>query len=281
MTARSIRRFEERAARILLELAPPGCRLGLVRDPQGSRYTFAGECAAELNVEPELVEAMLARDLLVRDARGVTASETGRAFLRRRLAGEDGWRGQHLATETASIEAPDGVRTVVAAVVNESPLAWLRRRLGADGRPMVSDVQFAAGERLRADFERGRLGPRVTADWTRPAMDRNRRGGGGVADLADSALAARRRVDAAMSALGPDLGGLLIDVCCFLCGLEDAERRRSWPRRSAKVVLGIALDRLAAHYGLSETATGPSGPGRLRHWGDADYRPRVDTDALS
>jgi hypothetical protein len=58
-----------------------------------------------------------------------------------------------------------------------------------------------------------------------------------------------------MKAVGPGLNDLLYDVCCNLIGLEDAESGFGWPQRTGKVVLGIALDRLATHYGM--TITGP------------------------
>jgi hypothetical protein len=48
---------------------------------------------------------------------------------------------------------------------DESPLAWLKRRRTRDGAAMITDQQFAAGERLRADFTFAQLPPRVTASW--------------------------------------------------------------------------------------------------------------------
>jgi hypothetical protein len=47
-----------------------------------------------------------------------------------------------------------------------------------------------------------------------------------------------------------------------LNGLEESERAHGWPRASAKVVLKIALDRLAQHYGMLFAPR----PARLRAW---------------
>ena len=63
--------------------------------------------------------------------------------------------------------------------------------------------------------------------------------------------AARDRVASALSGLGPGLSDVALRVCCFLEGLEACERRMGWSARSGKVVLKIALQRLAEHYGLT------------------------------
>lgn len=141
----------------------------------------------------------------------------------------------------------------------ESPLVWLARRTGRDGRPLVDATRLAAGERLRADFTRAGLTPRVTSRWSEVA------GTAGPDAFGDMVLAAKQRLSRALSAVGPELSGVLLDVCCFLKGLELVERERCWPARTAKVVLGLALDRLAAHYGLSSSAQGPA-RAALRGW---------------
>jgi hypothetical protein len=78
-------------------------------------------------------------------------------------------------------------------------------------------------------------------------------------------IAARQNVGRAMTAAGPEFAGLLVDVCCFLKGLEEIERARAWPTRSAKIVLQLALDRLARHYGYAAQATGKGHPA-VRTW---------------
>ena len=143
------------------------------------------------------------------------------------------------------------------------------------GEPWLKPHAIEAAERLRRDFEVGRLQPRVTANWSASVSSGRRSDGAGLADLTDMALAARLRFDRAMRAVGPELSGVLVDVCCFLKGLETVERERRWPARSAKLVLRIALEGLARHYGLTATATGRPASGKLRHWGTDDYRPEI------
>ena len=81
--------------------------------------------------------------------------------------------------------------------------------------------------------------------------------------LTETVLAAKQRFSRALGFAGPGLADLLIDVCCHLIGLEDAEKQKGWPRRSAKIVLQIALDRLAGHYGINPVIGTGS---RLRAW---------------
>lgn len=163
--------------------------------------------------------------------------------------------------------------------LTESPLAWLASRKDKDGQPLLAAQEFDAGERLRDDFWFAQMTPRVTANWTLLLSA----GGGGRGapdigpDIRDSAIAARERVRRALAAVGPDLAGVLIDVCCHLKGLEVSEKTNGWPQRSGKIILQIALRQLARHYGLMP-ATGPDAARsvRIRHWGTNDYRPRID-----
>jgi hypothetical protein len=165
----------------------------------------------------------------------------------------DPLRAQHLSLARTTVAMPDGPVDVTIDE-SESPLVWLACRKGRDGAPLISAVQLQAGERLRATFTRAQMMPRVTASWD-TTLSRGR-GGGGGGGIADVVIAARQQMRQAMDAVGPDFAGLLLDVCCFLKGLADVERERRWPPRSAKVVLQLALDSLARHYGLANEARG-------------------------
>lgn len=153
----------------------------------------------------------------------------------------------------------------------ESPLAWLRARKGSDGRPLISDVQYMAGERLRADYERAMMTGRVTTSWDMSASS-GRGGSNRVADISDGAIAARQRHHAAVAAIGPELAGIAVPVCCMSYGMEQAERALDLPKRSGRAVLGLALNALARHYGLGAV---PDGRRKVGAWMEAGARPRI------
>lgn len=159
----------------------------------------------------------------------------------------------------------------------ESPLSWLASRKDRDGNPMLSPAEFAAGEKLREDFWFAQMTPRVTANWSRLLTTGGGQGSPDIGpDVRDAVIAAKERVRRALGAVGPELAGVLIDVCCHLKKLEAKERASNWPQRSGKIILGMALRQLARHYGMLNEPTAPTGPGRVRHWGGTDYRPRIE-----
>lgn len=131
----------------------------------------------------------------------------------------------------------------------ESPLTLLARKKDKSGATYLSIELLEAGERLREDFEQAQLGSRVTQNWDRflTGGDGNWHPGAGGAGSTN----ARERVSLAMKAMGPGLADVALRVCCFLEGMEKAEKRLGWSARSGKVVLKIALQRLADHYGIA------------------------------
>lgn len=126
----------------------------------------------------------------------------------------------------------------------ESPLAWLRARGLVDAR------QHEAGERLRADYETAALGPRVTMRWDGAPATARRGGSAPGVDPTTAHIAAKRRFDDALAALGAGLNDVAWRVICAGEGLPVAEKGLGWPARSGRLVLTLALDRLADHYRL-------------------------------
>ena len=137
-----------------------------------------------------------------------------------------------------------GGRAVRSVTVNlaESPLGWLY------ARGLVTRIQFDAGERLRMDWERAQLSPRVTMAWDCAPIARNRGGSAAGSEYSACQIDARRRFDQAIDAAGPGLADILWRVVCAGEGMREAEGALGWPARAGKVVLALALDRVAAYY---------------------------------
>ena len=132
-------------------------------------------------------------------------------------------------------------RRSVTVNLAESPLAWLHARGHLPAR------LYDAGERLRGDYERAGLPPSITMRW-----DPMRVRGGPDAGLSptERQIAAKARFDGAMAAAGKGLSDVLWRVACACESLPDAERALEWPARSGKLVLRLALERVADFYRL-------------------------------
>jgi hypothetical protein len=144
----------------------------------------------------------------------------------------------------ASAKEATGRNCARSVTVNaaESPLGWLL------ARGLVTQRQYEAGERLRADWERAQLAPRVTMVWDAAPVARGRGAAAGQPDLTAAQLDAKRRFDAAIAAAGQGLADILWRIVCAGEGMRDAETALGWPARAGKLVLTFALDRVADFY---------------------------------
>lgn len=159
----------------------------------------------------------------------------------------------------------------------ESPLLRLATRPEKGGKPYLDHEQFAAGERLRRDFEMSGLAQRVTTSYAMAGSSGGRHwqmSDNAMERLTENMLAARERLHRALEAVGPELSGILYHVCCLAAGLEQAELHLELPRRSAKAILALALNRLARHYGIKQMLR-HKGPSEIGQWSLADYRPAI------
>jgi len=249
--------------RLVRQLSRGDCT---VEEAEGGQLRLTG---AEERLYPEAtVTEACSRGLARLSGKSIAASHEAAAFLRRALVeGEEAFVEQHGEMVTAT-ETVEGDRQPVRRNLAESPLGAIARLKDRDGRAFLPAEALEAGERLLSDFTRGQLQPRVTASWEPRLSTRGRGGAGGQAEIADSAMAARSRFSQAMDAMGPELSGVAVDVCCFSKGLELVERERQWPARSAKLMLRTALLALARHYAPPVTKGR-----RSHHWGAEGYRP--------
>lgn len=149
---------------------------------------------------------------------------------------------RELADTGPLLTGPRPGRRRVTVNLAESPLSWLH------ARGHLNDAQLAAGECLRRDFERAQLAAGVTMRW-----DAVRISGCGERGMnaTERQLAARERFDGALAAAGKDLADILWRVVCAGDTLPAAERALAWPVRSGKLVLRIALDRVAGFYRIA------------------------------
>lgn len=177
-------------------------------------------------------------------------SATGRAHLRRQS-------GDFIAQHRLDLETGDNTRPRQLA---STPLQWLQAR-GRSKAFGLNAHELEAGGRLHEDFTRAMRSPHQTMDWSKPVFVDSSGGGGG--DIPAAALDAQKRVAHALAYIGPGLADLALEVCCSQSGLEATEKKYALPRRSAKIMLKLALMRLSVHYGY-QSASAAAASFRMR-----------------
>lgn len=259
-------------------LAQRGAKLTLLAAGAAVEIPRKGSDVAVAWIDVEHIPTLVAADWLIEISEGrFILSSSGRSIVRLMKAGPSPTEAG--AGSSGAPPPPPGTPTIAPPTAPDSPLAWLRARRQKDGTPLLSDEAFTAGERLAEDFYRAQLSPRVTVDWDAIARTGDeRRGMAGIErERGCGVSAAQARVRRALAAVPPELSGLLMDVCCFGRGLQEAERSNRMPQRSAHFIIDVALKMLARHYGLLPPADGTWQPRhRPHHWGSDDYRPTVD-----
>jgi hypothetical protein len=113
---------------------------------------------------------------------------------------------------------------------------------------LLTPRQFEAGDRLRVDWERAQLSPKVTMSWDAAPVSRGLGATAQQPDLTGAQLDAKRRFESALAAAGAGLADILWRIVCAGEGMRDAESALGWPARAGRLVLTFALDRVADFY---------------------------------
>ncbi|ETX16465.1 hypothetical protein OCH239_01100 [Roseivivax halodurans JCM 10272] len=239
------------AEKVLRMLCWPGTILAVARDMDKAVVVSGdatGAAGRKLVVDAPVAQAMALKEWIACGEPGrvsryaITAA--GRTALREMTQVGD-------ATAAGFAEAPirfEPRERIVPppdrrAYVAETPVLALARRRDKAGEPFLTAAQYQASERLREDFEIASLAP-----GGEPDVSAMTRGTWAVGSVRGRPGEAADRMALALAELGPGLGDMAIRCCCRLEGLETAERSLGWSARSGKIVLRIALDRLARHY---------------------------------
>ena len=259
--------IQREARRILRRLSEPGALLAVA--PELDKAAVLRETGPDQTTRTAVVDRVVAQAFALKEwiecARAgriarYRITPAGRTALKRMLA-EDTARRQGMEEAGAPYAeqhrewgerdvAEDGRAQPRRMRYNmaESPVTALARRRDRDGKPFLAPELVAAAERFREDFELAQMGPKVAQNWERFLTGGGGRGDFGPSDPLRGPEGARTRVAAALRDLGPGLGDTALRVCCYLEGLEATEKRMGWSARSGKIVLRIALQRLARHY---------------------------------
>ena len=236
--------FTREAKKFLRRLAKKGTYLKQAHAQNDTLELWSPRAKKPLDtIDKSFSEQLRAQEFIKKHGEHWIVSEIGLNFLKRQITPDKQFRAQHCAIS----QQKNYKNETYEINLNENPLLWLRSRKGADGKAIISEAQMRAGCLLQNDFFAATARPKMVVDLTRAYSNKQTRAFEG-APMTEHAMAARARLQKALKVLGPGLADIALEVCCYQQGLESAEKHLGWPRRAGKIVLQIALQRLAAFY---------------------------------
>ena len=266
--------FQLDTKRILRRLCETGSVLAIAKDMDMAvvlRETSDGRATRTAVVAQEVAQAMALRGWIETESKGrilryrITAAgrEEVKELIEKFPSPDAALPNHHFAEASAVFETGQNLSDVSGTVPStrsnrsryslaESPLTALSRRKDRGGTPFLSDDLVRCGERLREDFELAQMNTQASMNWEEVLteyLDHPQK-----VDTSTTGFApdlAKKRVIAALRDLGPGLSDVVLRCCCYLEGLESAEKHMGWSARSGKIVLRIALQRLARHYSMA------------------------------
>jgi transposase-like protein len=249
--------LEDRSAEVMTRLAHPGAVLAIAEGMENAVVVRQGDAAdVKFPVPRGLADAMALLGWISCTRSGRLSryqiTQNGRNALTRIVADRENKarsRRESSAVPSHGMQQekhqPRPRRSRYGA--GESPLDMLARLVDKNGDPFLPADLVQAGKRLREDFEVAQVGQHL-AQATCHFDSRSCGASQALQRSSPCARDAERRAKQALSALGSGLSDIALRCCCYLEGLEAAERQLGWSARSGKVVLRIALQQLKTHY---------------------------------
>lgn len=133
-----------------------------------------------------------------------------------------------------------------------SPILKLFNRQRNVAHRYLNEIHLQAGQKLFKLFVSANLQPHITMDWDRlKSVPQNHYMGSKDSGFSEQAYIARRQLYESLAHVGEEFSTILVEICLFGNGLEATEKAMHWPARSGKLLLTMALDRLAEYYQLN------------------------------
>lgn len=122
--------------------------------------------------------------------------------------------------------------------------------------PFLSAHHVLTANRIADLINKAQIRANITQNLDALALPKAK-GARGASEIGDFAIDCRAKLQALLDVLPKDCRRVLIDVCGFEKGLQQIEFEMQWPRRSAKLVLRMALEIAASHWRIDDKAVGP------------------------